>query len=91
MSVYSLASKLNSVQIEVKSKVSKNNPVFTGTISSTAALSAVGNITTTNGNITTTNGSISGGSITSSGLPSVTGTSGRPQTATVQGCFIGVM
>jgi hypothetical protein len=37
MSVYSLASRLNSVQIEVKSKVSKNNPVFTGTISSTVS------------------------------------------------------
>ena len=73
MSVYSLASKLNSVQIEVKSKVSKNNPVFTGTISSTAALSAVGNITTTNGNITTTTGSVSGATITSTGNISATG------------------
>ena len=32
MSVYSLASKINSVEIEVKSKVSKNNPTFTGTV-----------------------------------------------------------
>ena len=32
MSVYSLASRLNSVQIEVKSKVSKSNPTFTGTV-----------------------------------------------------------
>ena len=52
MSVYSLASRLNSVQIEVKSKVSKNNPAFTGTISSTGAISAAGNYTTTSGNIT---------------------------------------
>ena len=32
MYVYSLASRLNSVQIEVKSKASKNNPTFTGNI-----------------------------------------------------------
>jgi hypothetical protein len=72
MSVYSLASRLNSVQIEVKSNVSKNNPAFTGTISATGAINATGNYSTTNGNITTTsgtitttNGTITGATITS--------------------------
>jgi len=32
MSVYSLASKINTVQIEVKSKASKYKPAFTGTV-----------------------------------------------------------
>ena len=80
MSVYSLASKLNSVQIEVKSKASKNNPTFTGTISSTGAISTAGNSTTTggniqttSGNITTTNGSVSGGTISSTGNISAVG------------------
>ena len=48
MSVYSLASKLNSVQIEVKSKVSKNNPAFTGTVTGiTKAMVGLGNVTNT--------------------------------------------
>ena len=48
MSVYSLASKINSVQIEVQSKVSKNNPTFTGTVTGiTAAMVGLGNVTNT--------------------------------------------
>ena len=48
MSVYSLASKLNSVQIEVKSKVSKNNPAFTGTVTGiTKAMVGLGNVENT--------------------------------------------
>ena len=77
MSVYSLASKFNSVQIEVKSKASKNNPAFTG------------NITTTNGNITATNGTVSGAIITSTSYLAVTGAAGIPQVPPEQGCFIG--
>ena len=48
MSVYSLASRLNSVQIEVKSKVSKNNPAFTGTVTGiTKAMVGLGNVENT--------------------------------------------
>ena len=48
MSVYSLASKINSVQIEVKSKASKNNPAFTGTVTGiTAAMVGLGNVANT--------------------------------------------
>ena len=48
MSVYSLASRLNSVQIEVKSKVSKNNPAFTGTVTGiTKAMVGLGNVQNT--------------------------------------------
>ena len=48
MSVRSLASKLNSVQIEVKSKVSKNNPAFSGTVTGiTSALVGLGNVANT--------------------------------------------
>ena len=48
MSVYSLASKINSVQIEVKSKVSKNNPTFTGTVTGiTQAMVGLGNVQNT--------------------------------------------
>ena len=48
MSVYSLASRLNSVQIEVKSKVSNNNPAFTGTVTGiTKAMVGLGNVENT--------------------------------------------
>ena len=48
MSVYSLASKLNSVQIEVKSKPSKYNPAFTGTVNGvTTARVGLGNFDNT--------------------------------------------
>ena len=48
MSVYSLASKINSVQIEVKSKVSKNNTTFTGTVTGIAtAMVGLGNVQNT--------------------------------------------
>ena len=48
MSVCSLASKINSVEIEVKQKVSKNNPPFTGTVSGiTKAMVGLGNVENT--------------------------------------------
>ena len=48
MSVYSLALKRNSVRIDVKSKVSKNNPAFTGTVTGiTKAMVGLGNVTNT--------------------------------------------
>ena len=48
MSVHSLASKLNSVQIEVKSNVSKNNPARTGTVTGiTKAMVGFGNVQNT--------------------------------------------
>ena len=48
MSVYSLPSKINTDQIEVKSKVSKNNPTFTGTVSDiTKAMDGLGNVENT--------------------------------------------
>ena len=48
MSVYRLASNIHSVQIEVKSKVSKNNPAFTGTVTGiTKAMVGLGNVDST--------------------------------------------
>ena len=32
MSLYSIASRVNTVEIGLKSKVSRNNPTFTGTV-----------------------------------------------------------
>ena len=48
MSVYSLASRINGVEIEVNSKVSKNNPAFTGTVTGiTKAMVGLGNVDNT--------------------------------------------
>ena len=48
MSVYSLASKINTVQFEVNSKVSKSNPTFTGTVTGiTKAMVGLGNVENT--------------------------------------------
>ena len=48
MSLYSIASRVNTVEIGVKSKVSKNNPTFTGTVTGiTKGIVGLGNVDNT--------------------------------------------
>ena len=42
MSVYSLGSRVNTVETAVKSKASKNNPTFTGTVTGITKAMVVG-------------------------------------------------
>ncbi|MFM7827462.1 MAG: hypothetical protein ACKO82_07620, partial [Acidimicrobiaceae bacterium] len=61
---------------------SQGNISSVGSISSGTTLSASGTISTS-GNITASAGTITGRNL------AITGTSGRPQTPTAQGCYIG--
>ena len=48
MSLYSIASRLNAVEIGVKSKLSRNNPTFTGTVTGiTKAMVGLGSVDNT--------------------------------------------
>ena len=51
MSLFNIASRLNRVEIEVKSKVSRNNPTFTGTVTGiTKGNIGLGNVDNTTDN-----------------------------------------
>jgi len=60
MSLFNIASRVNRVEIEVKSKVSRNNPTFTGTVSGitkgSIGLGSVDNTTDLNKPISTLTG-----------------------------------
>ena len=48
MSLYNIASRVNRVEVKVKSKVSRNNPTFTGTVTGiTKAMVGLGSVDNT--------------------------------------------